>query len=239
MDLRTFRRNDPGRAECESQAAWRRLWADRRAHRPLDTRGPVTNGAASGPQFGHRGQTHRTLGGAEQLLATELVFEGHMKWAEGDGITVVRQVVALPRNRPHLRHSASLRTVGGSARSERLRSWSHNRRCHPAFLPRAARMPCMIPARSRAEHMYRRTICPSAAPTRKECIAVQECGSACGAALQRRKHDLVGALAATTGILRCFCTNSIDSQSKATIVDRYGAAARPDAAGATAHPHLG
>src|SRR3954447_23529927 len=40
MDLRTFRRNDPGRAECEAQAAWRRLWADRRAHRSRDTRGP-------------------------------------------------------------------------------------------------------------------------------------------------------------------------------------------------------
>jgi hypothetical protein len=38
MDLRTFRRDGPGLAECESQAAWRRLWADRRAHRSLDTR---------------------------------------------------------------------------------------------------------------------------------------------------------------------------------------------------------
>ena len=37
----------------------------------------------------------------------------------------------------------------------------------------------------------------------------------------------------------CFCTNSIDSRIKATIVVRYGAAARPDAPGATAHPHLG
>jgi hypothetical protein len=26
MDLRTFRRNGPGLAECESEAAWRRLW---------------------------------------------------------------------------------------------------------------------------------------------------------------------------------------------------------------------
>ena len=55
MDLRTFRRNGPGLAECESQAAWRRLWADRRAHRSLDTRGPVSNVAASWPQFGYRG----------------------------------------------------------------------------------------------------------------------------------------------------------------------------------------
>ena len=38
---------------------------------------------------------------------------------------------------------------------------------------------------------------------------------------------------------RCFCTNSIDSRIKPTIVVRYGAAARPDAPGATAHPHLG
>ena len=37
----------------------------------------------------------------------------------------------------------------------------------------------------------------------------------------------------------CFYTNSIDSRIKATIVVRYGAAARPDAAGATAHPDLG
>lgn len=43
MDLRTFRRSGPGLAECESEAAWRRLWGDRRAHRSLDTRGPVSN----------------------------------------------------------------------------------------------------------------------------------------------------------------------------------------------------
>src|ERR1700682_160868 len=55
MDLRTFRRNGPGLAECESEAAWRRLWGDRRAHRSLDTRGPVSNVAASWPQFGYRG----------------------------------------------------------------------------------------------------------------------------------------------------------------------------------------
>jgi hypothetical protein len=61
MDLRTFRRNGPGLAECESEAARRRLWGDRRAHRSLDTRGPVSNVAASWPQFGYRGQTHSTL----------------------------------------------------------------------------------------------------------------------------------------------------------------------------------
>jgi len=53
MDLRTFRRAGPGLAECESQAAWRRLWADRRAHRSPDTRGPVSNVAASWPQCGY------------------------------------------------------------------------------------------------------------------------------------------------------------------------------------------
>jgi hypothetical protein len=31
------------------------------------------------------------LCGAEQLLATELVFEGHMKWAEGDAMTAVER----------------------------------------------------------------------------------------------------------------------------------------------------
>jgi hypothetical protein len=84
MDLRTFRRNGPGLAECESQAAWRRLWADRRAHRSLDTRGPVSNVAASWPQFGYRGANPFNVvrGAREKSLATELGFEGHMKWAE-------------------------------------------------------------------------------------------------------------------------------------------------------------
>jgi hypothetical protein len=83
MDLRTFRRNGPGLAECESQAAWRRLWGDRRAHRSLDTRGPVSNVAAPRPQFGY-GHTHSTLcaARAEKSLATELGFEGHVEWAE-------------------------------------------------------------------------------------------------------------------------------------------------------------
>jgi hypothetical protein len=62
MDLRTFRRNDPGLAEYESEAAWRRLWRDSGAHRSLDTHGPVSNVAASWPQFGYTGgQTHSTL----------------------------------------------------------------------------------------------------------------------------------------------------------------------------------
>ena len=59
MDLRTFRRNGPGLAECESQAAWRRLWADRRAHRSLDTRGSVSNVAASWPRFGYREEANQ------------------------------------------------------------------------------------------------------------------------------------------------------------------------------------
>ena len=69
MDLRTFRRNGPGLAECESQAAWRRLWADRRAHRSRDTRGPVSNVAASWPNVDtggpilppHEPRSHRGL----------------------------------------------------------------------------------------------------------------------------------------------------------------------------------
>jgi hypothetical protein len=84
MDLRTFRRDGPDLAGCESQAAWRRLWAGRRAHRSRDTRGPVSNVAAPWPQFGYRGQIHSMLCAARagKSLATELGFEGHMKWAE-------------------------------------------------------------------------------------------------------------------------------------------------------------
>jgi len=64
MDLRTFRRNGPGLAECESQAAWRRLWATV-GRIVLDTRGPVSNVAASWTQFGY---------GAW--------LRGHVEWAE-------------------------------------------------------------------------------------------------------------------------------------------------------------
>jgi hypothetical protein len=84
MDLRTFRRSGPGLAECESQTAWRRLWADRRAHRSLDTRGQVSNVAASWPQFGYRGQTHLTLCAARRKsLATEIGFEGRYSFRCG------------------------------------------------------------------------------------------------------------------------------------------------------------
>jgi hypothetical protein len=81
MDLRTFRRNGLGLAECESQAAWRRLWADHRAHRSLDTRGPVSERgrilATGGKPIQHRARRAR-----EKSLATELGFEGQWIWAE-------------------------------------------------------------------------------------------------------------------------------------------------------------
>jgi len=84
MDLRTFRRNGRGLAECESEAAWRRLWGDRRAHRSLDTRGPVSNVAASWPQFGYRGANPFNVvrGARESLWLRSLGFEGHIAWAE-------------------------------------------------------------------------------------------------------------------------------------------------------------
>src|ERR1700741_1011558 len=50
MDLHTFRRNGPGLAECASPAAWRRLWAGRRAHRSLDTR---ADRSLTWPHLGH------------------------------------------------------------------------------------------------------------------------------------------------------------------------------------------
>jgi hypothetical protein len=76
MDLRTFHRNGPGLAECESQAAWCRLWADHRGHWPRDTHGPVSNVAASWPQFGYRGQTiERVARRTRDNLPTELGFE--------------------------------------------------------------------------------------------------------------------------------------------------------------------
>jgi len=76
MDLRTFRRNGPGLAECASEAAWRRLWADRRGRWSRDTRGPVSNVAASWPQFGYRGQTHSTCCAARVLARSRW---GHRK----------------------------------------------------------------------------------------------------------------------------------------------------------------
>ena len=84
MDLRTFRRNGPGLAECEAEAAWRRLWGDRRAHRSLDTRGPVSNVAAFGHNLDTGGKPIQRCArrARESSLATELGFEGHMKWAE-------------------------------------------------------------------------------------------------------------------------------------------------------------
>jgi hypothetical protein len=89
MDPRTFHRNGPGLAECESEAAWRRLWGDRRADRYLDTRRPVSNVAATWPQFGYRRQTHSTMcaSRAGKSLATELGFAGHIPLGWGDAMT--------------------------------------------------------------------------------------------------------------------------------------------------------
>src|SRR5882757_1355526 len=91
MDLRTFRRNGPGLAECESEAAWRRLWGDRRAHRSLDTRGPVSNVAASWPQFGYRGQTHSTLCAARagKVSGYGAWLRGAYRLGRGDAMTSV------------------------------------------------------------------------------------------------------------------------------------------------------
>lgn len=91
MDLRTFRRNGPGLAECESEAAWRRLWGDRRAHRSLDTRGPVSNVAASWPQFGYRGQTHSTLCAARAGKVSDYGawLQGAYGLGRGDAIKAV------------------------------------------------------------------------------------------------------------------------------------------------------
>jgi hypothetical protein len=85
MDLRTFRRNGRGLAECESEAAWRRLCGDRRAHRSLDTRGPVSNVAYLGHKLDTGGKPiQRSAPRAREMsLATELGFEGHRKWVEG------------------------------------------------------------------------------------------------------------------------------------------------------------
>jgi hypothetical protein len=80
MDLRTFRRNGPGLAECESQAAWRRLWADRRAHRSLDTRGPVSNVAASWPQFGYRGANPFNVVRGARVNAVALASIANLMW---------------------------------------------------------------------------------------------------------------------------------------------------------------
>ena len=94
MDLRTFRRNGPGLAECESQAAWRRLWADRRAHRSLDTRGPVSNVAASWPQFGYRGQT-RYWRSPTLYYAAPNVKQPKFRWISvGAGVAILAWILA-------------------------------------------------------------------------------------------------------------------------------------------------
>ena len=84
MDLRTFRRNGPGLAECESQAAC----VD--CGRTVGHIGPGTRADRS-PTWPHLGHNLDTGGkpiqrcarrAREKSLATELGFEGHMEWAE-------------------------------------------------------------------------------------------------------------------------------------------------------------
>src|SRR5271166_2111497 len=89
MDPRTFRRNGPGLAECESEPAWRRLWGDHRAHRSLDTRGPVSKVVASWPQFGYRGQTHSTLRAARagKVSGYGAWLRGAYEMGRGDAMT--------------------------------------------------------------------------------------------------------------------------------------------------------
>src|ERR1700739_2265997 len=88
MDLRTSRRNGPGLAECESEAAWRRLWGNCRAHGSLDTRRPVSNMAAFWPQFGYQGQTHSTLCAARgEVFGCGAWLRGAQEVGRGDAMT--------------------------------------------------------------------------------------------------------------------------------------------------------
>src|SRR3954453_19442771 len=81
--------------------------------------GPWTRADQSrmGPYLGHNldtgGQTHPTLCGAEQLLATELVFEGHMKWAEGDAMTAVERESERRLERDDIRESRKSVAIAG------------------------------------------------------------------------------------------------------------------------------
>src|ERR1700694_4345888 len=105
MDLRTFRRNGPGLAECESEAAWRRLWGDRRAHRSLDTRGPVSNVAAPWPQFGYRGANPLNVarGARGKVFGYGAWLRGAHGVGRGDDMTaVVLHPLKHPRFHAHL-----------------------------------------------------------------------------------------------------------------------------------------
>jgi hypothetical protein len=86
MDLRTFRKNGPGLAECESEAAWRRLWGDRRAHRSPDTRGPVSNVAYLGHNLDTGGKPIQRCArrAREKSLATELGLRGAHEMGRGN-----------------------------------------------------------------------------------------------------------------------------------------------------------
>src|SRR3954454_5454608 len=65
------------------------------------------------------GQTHPTLCGAEQLLATELVFEGHMKWAEGDAMTAVERESERRLERDDIRETRKSVAIAGRSGTRR------------------------------------------------------------------------------------------------------------------------
>src|ERR1700730_600807 len=75
MDLRTFRRNGPGLAECESQAAWRRLWGT------VGRIGPWTRADRSRtwPHLGHNLDTRR----ANLLRRRAAKVSGYGAWLRG------------------------------------------------------------------------------------------------------------------------------------------------------------
>jgi hypothetical protein len=100
MDLRTFRRNGPGLAECESEAAWRRLWGGPSgASVPGHARTGLECGRILATIWIPKADPFNAARGApiqrcarrarEKSLATELGFEGHVEWAERDDMTAV------------------------------------------------------------------------------------------------------------------------------------------------------
>jgi hypothetical protein len=159
MDLRTFRRAGPGLAECESQAAWRRLWADRRAHRSRDTRGPVSNVAASWPQCGYRGPnppTTRTLAGhrgLERVLSQPMALRWRRLMASSPQLVGVAghpeevpaperhgrttHLFAIPTARPQwcwqpLDVQRFRRSTGGACRTDQKQNWGVQCKEEPA-----------------------------------------------------------------------------------------------------------
>ena len=159
MDLRTFRRDGPDLAECESQAAWRRLWADRRAHRSRDTRGPVSNVAASWPQCGYRGPnppTTRTLAGhrgLERVLSQPMALRWRRLMASSPQLVGVAghpeevpaperhgrttHLFAIPTARPQwcwqpLDVQRFRRSTGGACRTDQKQNWGVQCKEEPA-----------------------------------------------------------------------------------------------------------